>query len=86
MTVDPTKNLLDAIATIRATATQTLSRFNLDLLGLAIQTLKVNGVDAPFARDGRELVITPAATIAAGEPFTITVLYVGSPEPRSTKA
>ncbi|MEY2432541.1 MAG: hypothetical protein QOC92_2266, partial [Acidimicrobiaceae bacterium] len=74
------------IATIRATATQTLSRFNLDLLGLKIQTLKVNGVDAPFARDGRELVITPATTIAAGEPFTITVLYVGSPEPRSTKA
>jgi aminopeptidase N len=86
LTLDPAKNLLDAIATIRANATQALSRFNLDLLGLKLQTLKVNGVDAPFARDGRELVITPAKPIASGDAFTVTVLYVGSPEPRSTKA
>jgi aminopeptidase N len=84
--VDPSTNVLDAIATIRADATQNLSRFDLDFLGLEIQTLKVNGVTAVYSRDGGELVITPAKPIARGESFTISVLYRGSPEPRSTKA
>jgi aminopeptidase N len=84
--VDPSTNLVDAIATINANATQSLSRLNLDFLGLEIQTLKVNGVDAAYARDGGELAITPAKPILSGDSFTVTVLYRGSPEPRSTKA
>ncbi|MEY2434335.1 MAG: hypothetical protein QOC92_4060, partial [Acidimicrobiaceae bacterium] len=77
---------MDAIATISAEAVQGLSRFNLDFLGLEIQSVKVNGVDAAHSRDGRELAITPAKAISTGETFTTTVLYRGSPEPRSTKA
>jgi aminopeptidase N len=86
LNVDPRTNLVDAIATIRADALQGLSRFNLDFLGLEIQTLKVNGVDASFTRDGGELAVTPTKPIPMGESFTTTVLYRGSPEPRSTKA
>jgi aminopeptidase N len=77
---------VDAIATISADAVQSLSRFNLDFLGLEIESLKVNGVSATYARDGGELAITPARPINARDSFTITVLYRGSPEPRSTKA
>lgn len=85
-TVDPRTNLVDAVATISANATQSLSRFNLDFLGLEIQSLKVDGVDTTHTRDGAELVITPSRPIGSGDSFTITVLYRGSPEPRSTKA
>ena len=86
LTVDPPSNHVDGIATITATATQDLSRFDLDLLGLEVYTLKVDGNDAPFTRDGSELVITPAKPLPTGANFTITVLYRGSPEPRSTKS
>ena len=86
LTVDPKANHLDGIATISATATQDLARFDLDLSGLEVYTLKVDGNDAPFTRDGRELVITPETTLAKGKDFTISVLYRGSPEPRSTKS
>ena len=86
LTVDPASNHVDGIATISATATQDLNRFNLDLLGLEVFTLKVDGNDAPFTREGSELVITPAKPLARGKDFTVSVLYRGSPEPRSTKA
>ena len=86
LTVDPATNHLDGIATISATATQDLSSFDLDLTGLEVYTLKVDGNDAPYTRNGRELVITPAKTLRAGQDFTVSVLYRGSPEPRSTKA
>jgi aminopeptidase N len=72
---------VQATAVISATATQNLSRYNLDLLGLTIDR-----VDAPFTRDGGELIITPIQAIASGSTFTTTVAYHGSPEPRSTKA
>ena len=77
---------MEATATISADALQSLSSFDLDFLGLEIETLKVNGADAAFSRDGGELAITPAKPIGSGESFTVTVLYRGSPEPRSTKA
>lgn len=86
LTVDPASNHIDGIATINATATQALSRFDLDLLGLEVYSLKVDGNDASFARDAGELVITPATTLPTGKDFVVSVLYRGSPEPRSTKS
>ena len=53
LTVDPRTNLVDAVATISATATQSLSRFNLDFLGLEIQSLKVDGVNVGHPRERR---------------------------------
>ncbi|MEY2421582.1 MAG: hypothetical protein QOI95_1649 [Acidimicrobiaceae bacterium] len=81
MTVDPKTNQVEATAIISATATQDLARFDLDLTGL-----EIDRVDAPFTRDGRELIITPAHPISTGSSFTTTVAYHGSPEPRGTKA
>src|SRR5215217_8373321 len=57
----PSGNQLRGTAVITATATQNLSRFNLDLRGFTITRLLVNGRAASFTRDGQELVITPAA-------------------------
>jgi aminopeptidase N len=76
---DPATRHLDGTATIRATATQNLSRFDLDLRGFQISRLLVNGQAALFTRDGQELVITPAAGLPAGQTFTVVVDYAGVP-------
>jgi aminopeptidase N len=76
---DPSTRQLDGTATISATATQDLSRFDLDLRGFDIQSLSVNGAPATFTRDGQELVITPAAGLVAGTAFTVVVGYQGVP-------
>ena len=51
--------LLDGKAKITAAATQNLCRFNIDLRGLTVTSVKVNDAPATYIRDGRELIITP---------------------------
>jgi aminopeptidase N len=77
--VDMETDVIDATATIEAAATQDLSRFDLDLLGLEVGAVSVNETPAEFSRDERELIITPAAPIAEGESFTVGVSYGGVP-------
>ncbi len=76
---DPATRQFDGTATVIATATQNLSRFDLDLRGFDIDRLTVNGAAASFTRDGQELVITPAAGLPAGAVFTVVVGYAGIP-------
>src|SRR5829696_2178989 len=76
---EPATRHLDGTATIRATATKNLSRFDLDLRGFRISRLLVNGRAASFTRRGQELVITPAAGLPAGHAFTVVVGYAGRP-------
>ncbi len=66
-------------ATIDALATQHLSVFNLDFIGFIIDELLVNGEEAQFLRQGRELWITPAEPLPEGEPFSVEVTYSGTP-------
>src|SRR4051812_47560499 len=40
---DPTTDWLDGVATINARATQSLSAFNLDLIGLTVRSISVDG-------------------------------------------
>ncbi|HEV7710486.1 MAG TPA: M1 family peptidase, partial [Asanoa sp.] len=72
-------NHLDGSAVITARATQNLSRFDLDLRGFTISSLRVDGAPARFTRDGQELVITPRHTLRAGRSFTVRVDYAGEP-------
>src|SRR4029453_14987738 len=67
---DPATNHLDGTATIPATATQNLSRFDLDLRGFRISRLLVNDQAASFTRQGQELVVTPDTGLPAGPPVT----------------
>jgi aminopeptidase N len=76
---DPATRQFDGTATITATATQNLSRFDLDLRGFDIDRLTVNGAAASFTRAGQELVITPGAGLPAGATFTVVVGYAGIP-------
>ncbi|BCJ52285.1 peptidase [Actinoplanes sp. NBRC 14428] len=75
----PEKDLLSGTATIKATATQDLSRFQLDLTGLAVRAVTVNGVAAASRTGGGELVVTPAAGLRRGSAFTTVVRYAGRP-------
>jgi aminopeptidase N len=77
---DPASRLLRGTATIRAVATQDLSRFDLDLRGFDISRLLVNGQAAAFSRDGQELVITPPVGLLSGRSFTVVVGYAGEPQ------
>jgi aminopeptidase N len=67
-------------ATISATATQDLSRFDLDLRGFDVSRVAVDGRAASFRRDGQELVITPKTGLRDRRGFTVTVDYAGVPE------
>jgi aminopeptidase N len=78
---EPQNNALDARAVISARATQDLSRFDLDLRGLHVGKVTVDGDAAAFKRDGQELVITPAAGIRQGRVFEVAVEYDGHPNP-----
>jgi len=70
---------LDGQVTITMTATQTLTQFNLDFVGFDITKLQVNGSDAAFDRDGRELVVRPATTLERDAAVTVVVEYNGAP-------
>jgi aminopeptidase N len=75
----PGSDHLEGTATILATATRDLSRFNLDF-ALATSSVRVNGVVAGHTVSGdHELVVTPAAPLRAGRPFTVVVTYAGTP-------
>jgi aminopeptidase N len=80
LSYEPASNQLAGTAVITATATQDLSRFDLDLRGFSISRLLVNGQAATFTREGeQELVITPSAGLSSGSEFTVTIDYAGTP-------
>jgi hypothetical protein len=67
-------------AAIDALALVDLCALNLDFRGLAIDALTVDGQPEAFSRRGGELTVTLPATIAAGTPFTMEVVYHGTPQ------
>jgi aminopeptidase N len=75
----PQGRLLRADVSIDATAEGPLSRFNLDLEGLNVSAVAVNGRSARFRQRGGELTVVPAARLAAGDGFTVRVRYRGRP-------
>jgi aminopeptidase N len=74
---DPATNHLDATTTIRSRAHRELRTFHLDLSGLTVDTVLVDGRAATFERSGHELVVSPAKPVRGG--FTTTVGYSGTP-------
>ena len=82
--VDPAEPDISAETTLTAVAQQGLSSFNLDLVGLDVGSVTVDGVDASFDREARELIVTPARPIASGAEFTVEVAYAGVPSPASS--
>jgi peptidase M1-like protein/immune inhibitor InhA-like protein len=75
----PPTDVLEGTATIKAAATQNLSSFNLDLDGLTVRSVSVNGRRATWSHDGGELTITPHRGIDKFSRFTTIVRYGGVP-------
>ncbi len=79
-TYDPSTQLIaPGKATIEATATQSVCRFNLDFVGFDIQKLTVDGDRANWTRDEHELTVTPRHALERGRPFEVFVKYSGEP-------
>ena len=78
----PSSGRLDGHAVVTATATQNLSRFDLDLSGLTVSAVTVDGRKAAFSRapGSQELVITPAKSLRHNARFTVDVRYGGIPQ------
>ncbi|ARF58588.1 M1 family metallopeptidase [Streptomyces gilvosporeus] len=75
----PETDLLEGTATLLATTTQDLSRFNLDF-GLKVSEIRVDGVKARFATSGKhELEVTPATPLEKGRQISVVVRYAGTP-------
>jgi aminopeptidase N len=75
----PSRGTIDATARIEATARQGLSRFSLDLVGLRVSAVSVDGKAAKFHRGKGKLKIVPPTAVRSGEPFPVTVDYQGRP-------
>jgi hypothetical protein len=84
VTYDPATDELEGIASFVATATQDLSRFNMDLDGLTVDAIDVDGAGATWTRDGGELLIAPARCIREDRHFGAVIRYHGIPEPVTT--
>ncbi len=79
--VEPSTNTIDAVTTLTAVATEDLDKFNLDFLGLEVNAVSVDSVEAEFSRDGQEMTIQPVKPLSAQAQFTVAVSYSGTPQP-----
>jgi len=77
LTYSRTTRTIVATTTIRARATGVLSSFYLDLEGLAVQRVVVDGRPAAYTRRGHKLRIIPARTVHGV--FSTTIAYSGRP-------
>lgn len=79
LTLDPTTQTIGATARITALALAPLARFSLELEGLTVDAVTVDGQPATFTHSGRTLTITPTRSLAAGGSFEALVRYSGTP-------
>jgi aminopeptidase N len=78
LTYSPRRTSIVATTLITARATGRLRRFDLDLSGLTVDSVRVDRRPARFARTFvHELVIRPARAIRAGADFRVLVAYHG---------
>jgi aminopeptidase N len=69
---------IKATTVVHAVAKEDLASYHLDLDGLTVDAIAVNGRAATWTRSGlHELVITPARTVSAGQAFATRVTYHG---------
>ncbi|MFD9410485.1 M1 family metallopeptidase [Streptomyces sp. NPDC059989] len=77
---DPADGQLHGTAVITARAEQELSSFNLDLSGLKVEGVTVQGAGARYNRTGNELTVRPPEDLEKGEVFTAEIDYSGRPK------
>ncbi|MFI7504233.1 M1 family metallopeptidase [Streptomyces sp. NPDC049687] len=76
---DPGTHRLTGTAAITARATRDLASFDLDLQGMEVTKVTVEGAAAGADRDGQELTVRPPGGLDKGETFETRVSYSGTP-------
>ncbi len=79
--VNPVSGAVKGRTTLAITAEKRLANFSLDLHGLKVSSVLVNGLPARTSRMRNKLAITPAQVLPALKPFSVTVSYSGTPVP-----
>ncbi|GAA0599073.1 M1 family metallopeptidase [Kribbella sandramycini] len=78
-------NRLTGKASITAVAEQALSRFALDLSGLRVSKVTINGRRVQrFTQRSGKLHITPSSTLMDGAEFVVDIQYNGNPKPEDS--
>ncbi|MGP2439069.1 M1 family metallopeptidase [Streptomyces sp. JW3] len=80
LSYQPDSHRLSGTATLTARATADLSAFDLDLKGMRVHGVTVDGRDARYQRAGQELTVRPRDGLGEGDRFRVTVRYGGAPE------
>ncbi|MFF4271146.1 M1 family metallopeptidase [Streptomyces sp. NPDC001536] len=80
LSYDPEAEHLSGTAVVTARATQDLSAFDLDLKGLDVEEVTVEGEKARWNRAGQELTVRPGDELDKGETFEVRVRYSGTPQ------
>ena len=75
----PSSRSLTGHTVVQALAKQSLSRFDLDLVGLTLDSLRVNGQPATWSRTEHELRVVPKHALQKGSTFTVDARYHGKP-------
>lgn len=81
--IDATMPELDAITVLTITPDAPAVTFNMDLVGMFVSNIFVDGVQARFERRGRELIVLPASPLVVGQSTSVRVEYSGIPTPLS---
>jgi aminopeptidase N len=76
---DPRRGTIRANETVTLKATRRLRRFSLDLQGLQVTSLEMDGGLPSFSRGRGKLLIRPPEAIPAGELFFVSLWYRGRP-------
>ncbi len=74
----PLQGQLDGVATLEVRATQDLHRFNLDLRGLTVTEVLVDGKSMRFDQVENELRVSPRPKLKTGDVVTVQVTYGGT--------
>jgi aminopeptidase N len=78
---DPVANSLQGVARLSIKATKQLNTFQLDLAGLGVDKVHVDGDRAAFSQANDKLTIEPKRAIPDGRPFEVVIRYGGTPVP-----
>ncbi len=79
--VDSVKNTLQGVAKLSFVAERTLGVFTLDLAGLTVSSVKIDGLPAKFSQARDKLIVTAPYTLRKGRAANMVVVYGGSPTP-----
>jgi aminopeptidase N len=75
----PRSGMLTVRDVVEARATSGLRKFSLDLDGLKVSSVSVDGEAAAYSRGRGKVKVIPAAPIAKGQAFTVELRYQGAP-------